>query len=97
MARLDLVVPDLGGFDDVPVISVLVKPGDVIDKDAPLVELESDKATMEVPATFAGTVANVNVKVGDKVSQGTVIASIESSDAVAATAARTSAPAAPAP
>jgi pyruvate dehydrogenase E2 component (dihydrolipoamide acetyltransferase) len=97
MARLDLVVPDLGGFDDVPVISVLVKPGDVIDKDAPLVELESDKATMEVPATFAGTVANVNVKVGDKVSQGTVIASIEPSDAVAATAARTSAPAAPAP
>jgi pyruvate dehydrogenase E2 component (dihydrolipoamide acetyltransferase) len=81
MARVDLIVPDLGGFNDVPVISVLVKPGDVIGKDTPLIELESDKATMEVPASAAGTIAALNVKVGDKVSQGTVIASIESADA----------------
>jgi pyruvate dehydrogenase E2 component (dihydrolipoamide acetyltransferase) len=87
MARVDLLVPDLGGFDDVPVISVLVKAGDVIGKDAPLIELESDKATMEVPATAAGTIADIKVKVGDKVSQGTVIASVESADATIAVAA----------
>jgi pyruvate dehydrogenase E2 component (dihydrolipoamide acetyltransferase) len=49
-------VPDIGGYDDVPVIEVLVKPGDVVAKDQGLVTLESDKATMEVPAPFAGTV-----------------------------------------
>jgi len=85
MARVDLLVPDLGGFNDVPVISVLVKPGDVIGKDTPLLELESDKATMEVPATTAGTIAEIKLKVGDKVSQGTVIASVDSADAPSAT------------
>jgi len=85
MARVDLLVPDLGGFNDVPVISVLVKPGDVIGKDTPLIELESDKATMEVPATAAGTIAELKLKVGDKVSQGTVIASVDSADAPVAT------------
>jgi len=89
MARVDLVVPDLGGFTDIPVISVLVKPGDVIGKDAPLIELESDKATMEVPATAAGTIAELTVKVGDKVSQGTVIARVESADTAAPTTAAT--------
>jgi len=83
MARVDLIVPDLGGFTDIPVISVLVKPGDVIGKDAPLIELESDKATMEVPATAAGTIAELTVKVGDKVSQGTVIARVDSADTLA--------------
>jgi pyruvate dehydrogenase E2 component (dihydrolipoamide acetyltransferase) len=70
----DLTVPDIGDFTDVPVISVFVKAGDTITKDAPLVELESDKATMEVPALSGGVVRDVLVKVGDKVSQGTVLA-----------------------
>ena len=81
MAQIDLTVPDLGGFNDVPVIEVLVKPGDVVKKDDPLVTLESDKATMEVPAYASGTIADVKVKVGDKVSQGTVLATAEATDA----------------
>jgi pyruvate dehydrogenase E2 component (dihydrolipoamide acetyltransferase) len=79
MAQIDLTVPDLGGFSDVPVIEVLVKPGDVVKKDDPLVTLESDKATMEVPAYASGTIADVKVKIGDKVSQGTVLATAEAS------------------
>jgi pyruvate dehydrogenase E2 component (dihydrolipoamide acetyltransferase) len=74
----ELVVPDIGDFTDVPVISVFIKPGDTIAKDAPLVELESDKATMEVPATVGGVVRDVLVKVGDKVSQGTILARLGS-------------------
>jgi len=77
MATIELTVPDLGGFDNIPVISILVKPGDTIAKEAPLVELESDKATMEVPASAAGTVRDIKVKVGDKVSQGSVLVSLE--------------------
>jgi pyruvate dehydrogenase E2 component (dihydrolipoamide acetyltransferase) len=72
----DLIVPDIGDFTDVPVISVFIKVGDTIAKDAPLVELESDKATMEVPALGGGVVSDVLVKVGDKVSQGSVLARI---------------------
>ncbi|GGK14579.1 dihydrolipoyllysine-residue acetyltransferase [Luteimonas terricola] len=70
-------VPDIGGFDDVPVIEVLVAAGDVVEKDQSLVTLESDKATMEVPAPFAGTVREVKVKVGDTLSEGGVVALIE--------------------
>ncbi|HEU0196301.1 MAG TPA: dihydrolipoyllysine-residue acetyltransferase [Nevskiaceae bacterium] len=70
-------VPDLGDFHDVPVIEVLVKAGDRVDKDQSLVTLESDKATMEVPAACAGVVQQVKVKVGDTVEQGVVIALIE--------------------
>ncbi|MFN2459293.1 MAG: dihydrolipoyllysine-residue acetyltransferase [Candidatus Velthaea sp.] len=83
MATIDLTVPDLGGFEGVPVISVLVRPGDAIAKEAPLVELESDKATMEVPASAAGTVRDVKVKIGDKVSQGSVLVSVETADEAA--------------
>ena len=78
---VELKVPDLGDFKDVPVIEVLVKPGDVVKKDAPLLTLESDKASMEVPASTSGTIASVNVKVGDKVSTGTVIVTA-TSDAI---------------
>ena len=60
-----------------PVISVLVSTGDTVEKDAPLVELESEKATMEVPATTAGRIRDVKVRVGDKVSQGDVLAIVE--------------------
>ena len=70
-------VPDIGDYDDVPVIEVLVKPGDTVAKDQGLVTLESDKATMEVPAPFAGVVKEVKVKVGDALSEGGVVALIE--------------------
>jgi pyruvate dehydrogenase E2 component (dihydrolipoamide acetyltransferase) len=72
-------VPDIGDFESVDVIEVLVKPGDTIHKDDSLVTLESDKATMEVPSTVAGTVRDVQVKVGDKVSEGDVILNLERS------------------
>ncbi|WP_343821685.1 biotin/lipoyl-containing protein, partial [Dyella marensis] len=75
-------VPDIG-HDNVPVIEVLVKPGDKVAKEQGLVTLESDKATMEVPAPFAGTVKEVKLKVGDEVSEGAVIAIIEADEASA--------------
>jgi len=81
-------VPDIGGYDDVPVIEVLVQVGDTIAKDQGLVTLESDKATMEVPAPFAGTIRELKVKVGDTLSEGGVVAIIE-------TAADAAVPAAP--
>jgi pyruvate dehydrogenase E2 component (dihydrolipoamide acetyltransferase) len=95
MASIELTVPDIGGFADIPVIEVLVAPGETIAKDAPLVTLESDKATMEIPASNAGVVKDIKVKVGDKVSQGSVIVTIESADAPAQASAGTTAQAAP--
>jgi len=86
-------VPDIGGHEGVPVIEVLVKAGDTVTKDQGLVTLESDKATMEVPAPFAGTVKEVKLKVGDEVSEGALIALIEGADGGAAAPA----PAVPAP
>jgi pyruvate dehydrogenase E2 component (dihydrolipoamide acetyltransferase) len=77
----ELTVPDIGGFADVPVVEVLVAPGDTIALDAPLVTLESDKASMEVPAARGGVVKEVRVKVGDRVSQGSVLATIEAAEA----------------
>ncbi|HYS07097.1 MAG TPA: dihydrolipoyl dehydrogenase [Myxococcales bacterium] len=74
---MDVRVPDIGDFKDVPVIEVLVKTGDKVEKEQPLVTLESDKATMDVPSPAAGTVAQVRVKVGDKVSEGSVILTLE--------------------
>jgi dihydrolipoamide dehydrogenase len=74
---IEIRVPDIGGYDDVPVIEVLVAVGDTVAIDQGLVTLESDKATMEVPASAAGTVREVKVKVGDTVSEGTVIAVLE--------------------
>ena len=67
MAIIDIKVPDIGYFTDIPVIELLVIPGDVIRKEAGLVTLESDKATMEVPSTHAGTVKELRVKLGDMV------------------------------
>jgi len=74
---IEVRVPDIGDFKDVPVIEVLVKPGDRVEKEQPLVTLESDKATMDVPSPLAGTVAQLRVKVGDKVSEGSVILTLE--------------------
>jgi pyruvate dehydrogenase E2 component (dihydrolipoamide acetyltransferase) len=80
-------VPDIGGHDNVPVIEVLVKVGDTVAKDQSLITLESDKATMEVPAPFEGVVKELKLKVGDEVSEGAVIALIETGAAAPATAA----------
>jgi pyruvate dehydrogenase E2 component (dihydrolipoyllysine-residue acetyltransferase) len=95
-------VPDIGDFDDVPVIEILVSVGDSVAVEDPLVTLESDKATMDVPAPFAGVVKEISISVGDRVAQGTVLMSIEAADGdagggepaeQAAAAARASAPA----
>ncbi len=97
---IEIKVPDIGGFKDVPVIEVLVKPGDSVKKEDPLITLESDKATMEVPAPQAGVVKELRIKTGDKVSQGSLILMLEAGDGVAAPAAKApaaaTAPAAPA-
>ncbi|WP_374554881.1 dihydrolipoyllysine-residue acetyltransferase [Thermomonas sp.] len=89
-------VPDIGGHNDVPVIELLVQPGDTVAKDQGLVTLESDKATMEVPSPFAGVVKEVKVKLGDAVSEGGLVAIIEVAEATVAAAAPP-APAKPAP
>jgi len=86
VAKIDVNVPDIGDFKDVPVIEVLVKPGDNVKVDQSLVTLESDKATMDVPSPIAGTVADVVTKVGDKVSMGVLIARIDAAGADAAPA-----------
>jgi len=83
MAKHTILVPDIGDYSDVPVIEVLIKVGDVIEKEQPLLVLESDKATMEVPADVAGTITSVSVKIGDKVGKGAVVAEV---DVIAATA-----------
>lgn len=75
--EVQVVVPDIGDFDTVDVIEVLVKPGDIINPEDPMVTLESDKATMDIPAPQAGRVLAVKVKVGDKVSKGNLILSLE--------------------
>ena len=92
----EIRVPDIGDFKNVPVIEIHVKPGDTIKAEDPLVTLESDKATMEVPAPEAGTVAEVKIKVGDKVSEGSVIVTLDAAGATAAPSATSaSAPSAP--
>jgi dihydrolipoamide dehydrogenase len=78
VSRVDLTVPDIGNFEDILVVDVLVKKGDTVEVDAPLVTLETDKASMDVPATAAGIVTEVLLKAGDKVSKGSVIARVES-------------------
>jgi pyruvate dehydrogenase E2 component (dihydrolipoamide acetyltransferase) len=77
MAAVDIAVPDIGDFKDVPVIDVLVKPGDTVRREDPLVTLESEKATMDIPSTADGVVAAIRVKIGDRVSQGMPIVSVE--------------------
>ena len=76
-APKDVLVPDIGDFKDIPVIEVLVKPGDHVKAEESLITLESDKATMEVPAPFDGVIKELRVEVGDDVSEGTVILSLE--------------------
>jgi len=80
---IEVKIPDIGGFTDVPVIEVLVKPGDVVQPEDSLVTLESDKATMDVPSPVAGTVKEVGLKVGDKVSQGALVLVLTVSESAA--------------
>src|SRR6266404_3594350 len=92
----DVLVPDIGDFKNIPVIEVLVKPGDAVKAEDSLITLESDKATMEVPAPFAGVVKEMKIKPGDKVSEGMPILSLEISDGGPALVTQNK-PAAPAP
>lgn len=80
MASKNVLVPDIGNFDSVDVIEVLVKVGDVIAKEDPLITLESDKASMDIPAPFAGTVTDIKMKVGDKAAQGGLILTVDAAD-----------------
>ena len=91
---IEIKVPDIGDFKSVPVIEVLVKAGDVVKVEDPLITLESDKATMEVPSPVAGKILEIKVKVGDKVGEGAVILTLEGEGAAAAPAASAPAPAA---
>ena len=102
-AARQVLVPDIGDFKDVEVIEILVKPGDVLAPEQSIISLESDKATMEIPAPEAGVVRSIEVKVGDKVSQGALILTIDATPGAVAKAesapaqAATFAPALPAP
>ncbi|WP_084635441.1 dihydrolipoyl dehydrogenase [Pseudoxanthomonas sp. J35] len=98
MANLiEVKVPDIGDYSDVPVIEVLVSVGDTVKKDQGLVTLESDKATLEVPSSADGVVKEVKVKVGDRLSEGSVVVVLEAAGAAAAEAPKAAAPAAAAP
>jgi len=89
---IEIKVPDIGDYKDIPVIEVHIKPGDTIEKEQSLVTLESDKATMDVPSSHSGIVKEVKVKVGDSISEGSVVLLLEGAEAV-----NTVAPQAPAP
>ena len=95
MSRIDLTVPDLGNFDEVAIVDVLVKVGDKIEVETPLVTLETDKATMDVPSTAAGTVTEVLVQKGGKIGKGGLIARIEGTQAAQPAAAAPAKAAAP--
>ena len=82
---VEVKVPDIGDFKDIPIIEVLVKPGDRVEKETSLITLESDKATMEVPSPQSGVVKDVRLKLGDKVSEGAVILTLETDGAAAGT------------
>jgi dihydrolipoamide dehydrogenase len=91
---IEIKVPDIGDFKNVPVIEVLVRPGDSVKVDQPLITLESDKATMEVPSSAAGRIVDVKVKVGDRLSQGSVVLTLEASGEATAPSVAAAAPAA---
>src|ERR1700755_842072 len=80
---IEVLVPDIGGFKDVNVIDVLVKDGQQIEKETPLVTIETEKAAMDVPSPLAGKIAQVNLKTGDKVSEGSLILTLEAASGAA--------------
>ena len=92
---IEIKVPDIGDYKDVPVIEVHIKPGDTIEKEQSLVTLESDKATMDVPSSHSGVVKEVKVKVGDSISEGSVVLLLEGSEAPINTATNRPAPTQP--
>ena len=94
---IEVKVPDIGDFKNIPVIEILVKPGDTVRAEDPLVTLESDKATMEVPSPVAGTVREIRIKVGDKVSEGALVLMLEASGDALAVSKAAPAPAVAAP
>jgi dihydrolipoamide dehydrogenase len=96
VSQVELQCPDLGDFKDVPVIEILVKPGDTIELETPLITLETDKATMDVPSTAAGQVVELLVSKGSKVSKGTPLVRVETGAPASAPAQVASAPAVPA-
>ena len=77
----NISVPDIGDFKDVEVIEILVKPGDKINKNDPIVTIESDKSSVEIPSPSAGEIKDLKVKIGDKVSEGSLLATIENGQA----------------
>src|SRR3954463_8183548 len=85
MSMVEIKVPDIGDFKDVPIIQVFVKPGDSVKQEDPLIALESDKATMDVPSPADGTVKDLKVKVGDRVSKGNLILLLDSAAEAKAT------------
>jgi len=97
MAVVDIQVPDIGDFDEVTVIELLVKPGDTVKAEQSLITVESDKASMEIPSSQAGVVKDLKVKLGDKVKQGSVVLTLEVSAGAASAPAPAAAAAAPAP
>ena len=95
MSKQDLLLPDIGDFENVEIIEIHVKPGDTVAAEDPIVTLESDKATMDIPAPAAGTIAEVSIAVGDKVSQGSKLGSIDAGSGGAESAPAATSEAAP--
>ena len=83
MALIDIKVPDIGDFKEVAVIEILVKPGDTVKPEQSLITVETDKASMEIPSSAGGVVAEIKVKIGDKVAEGSVVLSLETGAAAA--------------
>src|SRR5437762_4265508 len=88
MTIVEVKVPDIGDFKDIPIIEVFVKSGDKVKAEDPLISLESDKATMEVPSPVDGVVKDIKVKLGDKVSEGSLILTVDADAAPAGVAPR---------
>src|SRR4051812_4754183 len=97
MALVEVKVPDIGDFKEVAVIELLVKPGDTIKPEQSLLTVESDKASMEIPSSHAGVVKELKVKVGDKVSEGSLVLMLDAAEGAAAPAPAAAPAAAPAP
>ena len=93
MALIEVKVPDIGDFDEVSVIELLVKPGDTVKAEQSLITVESDKASMEIPSSHAGVVKELRVKLGDKVKQGSVVLVLEGAAAAPSAASAVQAPA----
>ena len=97
MSTIEIRVPDIGDFKEVEVIELLVKPGDTIKPEQSLITVESDKASMEIPSSHGGVVKELNVKIGDKVAEGSLVLMLEVSEAAAGAAPAAASAPAPAP